>query len=404
MPSVQSDSLTALVVDDNTADRDAACAALGSIGWTCLQAPNLRTAETLITSSDPHVVICSRNLGGLDGLSLLNRVQRLDPSLPVVFHAADPSVDTVLSAMRSGAFDVVVKATDPGPLRSAAERAARRRAEIRAQKGLEDELAAERDKALEASQTKSAFLANVSHELRTPLNAILGYSEMLTEELLETGQRALVNDVQRIKDSGSHLLALIDDVLDLAKVEAGHITLCPDPVSVHRLVREVTATADPLVRKNGSTLSVVVDNHLEMVVIDPQKVRQCVLNLLANAARFTKDGSVVLTVERSAMAGHFEIGVCDTGIGMTPEQQRRIFEPFSQADGSIEKRFGGTGLGLAITRELVQAMGGDIRVESAPGAGSTFTITLPLELSVYMRNRMEQALQSAGNAEPATLR
>ena len=396
-------TLTALVVDDQTADRQAVCAALGSIGWTCLQAPNLRTAETLIGQQDPHVVICSRQLGGLDGLTLLNRVQRIDDTIPVVFHSNTPSVDSVLAAIRSGAFDVVVKGTDPGPLRTAAERAARRRSEVRDQRGLELELEQERDKALDASKTKSAFLANVSHELRTPLNAILGYSEMLTEELLETGHRSLVNDVQRIKDSGSHLLALIDDVLDLAKVEAGHIILCPDPVSVHRLVREVTATADPLVRKNGNTLSVVVDNHLERVVIDPQKVRQCVLNLLANAARFTKDGSVVLTVERCADDAFFEIGVCDTGIGMTDEQQRRIFEPFSQADGSIERRFGGTGLGLAITRELAHAMGGEIRVESSPGAGSTFTIRLPLELSVFMRNRRDVATQSTGNAAPATM-
>jgi signal transduction histidine kinase len=227
-----------------------------------------------------------------------------------------------------------------------------------------------------ASQHKSQFLANMSHELRTPLNAVIGYSEMLQEELEDLDQAELVPDVEKINAAGRHLLGLINDILDLSKIEAGKMELFLEPVDLASLVRDVASIVKPLVDKNGNTLLVSCPEDVGEMRADLTKVRQTLFNLLSNAAKFTDHGTISLTVVRRH-DDWITFAVSDTGIGMTEEQLGRLFEAFSQAEASTRGKYGGTGLGLAISRHFCRLMGGDLTVESEYGRGSTFTVRLP---------------------------
>ena len=272
--------------------------------------------------------------------------------------------------------------------------------EHRARLALEEknsELAAARTAADEANQAESTFLANMSHELRTPMNAIIGYSEMLQEEAADLAQESLIPDLQKIHGAGKHLLSLINGILDLSKVEAGKMTLYIEEFDVAELTHDVAATIQPLIAKNGNKLIVECPADIGLMRADLTKVRQTLFNLLSNASKFTEKGTITLNVARhsnvesSAQATHgsdstlesratLAFSVTDTGIGITPEQMGRLFEAFSQADASTTRKFGGTGLGLAISRKFCQLMGGDIAVESEPGKGTTFTVTLPVKV------------------------
>jgi signal transduction histidine kinase len=236
-----------------------------------------------------------------------------------------------------------------------------------------------------ANQSKSVFLANMSHELRTPLNAIIGYSEMLEEDAQASGQKEFVSDLQKIRSSGKHLLGLINDVLDLSKVEAGKMKLFLETFDVGSLIEEVVATARPLVEKNGNHLEVRCAEDVGQIREDVTKVRQVLLNLLSNAAKFTERGKVSLEVVREAdVTGSWVVfRVRDSGIGMTPEQTAKLFQAFTQADGSTMRKYGGTGLGLALSRKFCVMMGGDINVESEAGKGSTFIVRLPGDIENY---------------------
>ena len=227
-----------------------------------------------------------------------------------------------------------------------------------------------------ASQHKSQFLANMSHELRTPLNAIIGYSEMLQEEAEEIGEEAFLPDLVRINAAGKHLLGLINDILDLSKIEAGRMDLYLETFDVGQLIRDVEAIVQPLVEKNANTLVVDCSDNLGTMQADQTKLRQTLFNLLSNAAKFTDHGTISLTVNRES-PDWLTFAVSDTGIGMTEEQLSRLFEAFSQAEASTRSRYGGTGLGLAISRHFCHMMGGDLTVESTYGQWSTFTVRLP---------------------------
>jgi signal transduction histidine kinase len=230
-----------------------------------------------------------------------------------------------------------------------------------------------------ASQIKSEFLANMSHELRTPLNAIIGYSEMMAEELEEMREDGLSADAAKVQSAGRHLLAVINQILDLSKIEARGSAGALEEVDVHNTAREVLEMIEGMAAKNGDALSVSIAPDLHIVMSDPLKLRQCLLNLMSNAVKFTQDGAVDLVIVRELAGEHaiVRFDIRDTGIGIAPEQVHNIFEPFAQADTSITRRFGGTGLGLAITRKLARTMGGDVTVVSVSGQGSTFTLRIP---------------------------
>ena len=244
-----------------------------------------------------------------------------------------------------------------------------------------EELVRAKEAAEDANRAKSQFLANMSHELRTPLNAIIGYSEMLQEASADAGQEDFVPDLKKIHAAGKHLLGLINDILDLSKIEAGKMTLFLETFDVANLVQEVATTIHPLVQKNMNTLEIQAGEALGRMHADVTKVRQCLFNLLSNACKFTERGTIRLRVTRDTVAGGdaLRFQVSDSGIGMTPEQMARLFQAFAQADASTTRKYGGTGLGLALTRHFCQKMGGDVTVSSQLGRGSTFTMQLPAE-------------------------
>ncbi|MBW1844823.1 MAG: GAF domain-containing protein, partial [Deltaproteobacteria bacterium] len=235
-----------------------------------------------------------------------------------------------------------------------------------------------------ASRHKSQFVANMSHELRTPLNAIIGYSEMLQEEAEDLGQEDFLPDLRNIHVAGKHLLSLINDILDLSKIEAGKMELYLEHFDVATMVRDTVATIQPLVEQNANKLQLDCQDDESAMHADLTKVRQALFNLLSNACKFTDQGTITLSVSRESINASpwMRFRVSDTGIGMTPQQMDKLFQAFSQADASTTREYGGTGLGLAISRKFCQMMGGDITVESVFGEGATFTIRLPAEVHV----------------------
>ncbi len=246
------------------------------------------------------------------------------------------------------------------------------------------ELAIARDDALRASQAKSAFLANMSHELRTPLNAIIGYSEILEEDAIDDGLDHFCADLHKIKTAGNHLLTLINNVLDLSKIEAGKMELDIGDFSVISLVEDIESFCVPLVKKNNNTFAMDCPDDIGIMKADVVKIRQSILNLISNASKFTDHGTITLKVSSEIDDAQEWVvySVSDTGIGMTPEQVDKVFKEFTQADTSTTRKYGGTGLGLAISKRFSEMMGGDIHVSSEPSKGSTFTLRIPRVVSV----------------------
>ena len=273
--------------------------------------------------------------------------------------------------------------------------------EIIQRKQAQDELLMAKRAAEDASRAKSAFLANMSHELRTPLNAIIGYSEMIQEEIQDSGHIENTQDVQKIEYAGKHLLALINDVLDLSKIEAGKMGLHVESFDVSLMIQEMVATLQPAVAKNSNTLQLNLADDLGMMRSDITKVRQILSNLLSNACKFTDHGTISLDALRSRRGVHERITfrIRDTGIGITEEQQENLFKEFAQADVSIARKYGGTGLGLAISNRFAQLMGGQISVESEPGKGSIFTVQLPIQITA---EKAEAAVAKPLSEPPAS--
>src|SRR5688500_2386280 len=271
--------------------------------------------------------------------------------------------------------------------------------EIIHRKQMQQELLNAKDAAEDASRAKSAFLANMSHELRTPLNAIIGYSEMLEEDTRQSGPPENVRDLQRIQAAGKHLLSLINVVLDLSKIEAGKMTLHVETFAVAPTVEEMITTLQPAAERNFNRLVLRMADDLGSMHADVTKVRQILFNLLSNACKFTKHGTVTLDVERrQGREDRLVFRVSDTGIGMTPQQQTNLFQYFTQADSSTARKYGGTGLGLAISQRFTHLMRGEIHVTSTSGEGSVFTLELPAKVTV----EPAESAQALKAQEPGT--
>lgn len=244
-----------------------------------------------------------------------------------------------------------------------------------------------KESAEEANKTKSEFLANMSHELRTPLNAIIGYSEMLMEEAADFNADEIIPDLKKIHTSGKHLLSLINDVLDISKIEAGKMDLYIEPFSVDQMIEDAVTTIRPLLQNNANELVLNIHEPLGEITADLTKLRQTILNLLSNATKFTESGTI--TIEAEWLEKEIPtlcIKVTDTGIGMSEQQLDKLFQAFTQADSSTTRKYGGTGLGLVISRSFCRMMGGDIRVTSTPGQGSTFIVEVPRNVSPFPKD------------------
>jgi PAS domain S-box-containing protein len=269
-------------------------------------------------------------------------------------------------------------------------------------KRVEEEVRAARDAAEEANFAKSQFIANMSHELRTPLSAVIGYCEMLEEEAEDLGVESMLDDLRKINGNARHLLSLINDVLDISKIEAGKMEVHAEVFDVASLVREVADTVQALVNRKANKLEVRCGADLAQAYSDPVKIRQCLFNLLSNASKFTERGRITLSVDRVCVERDdwLEFRVTDTGIGMTAEALAKLFRRFSQADSSTTRRFGGTGLGLAITKAFCVMLGGDISVNSVPGEGTEFIIRLPADARPHTRQSHAHQSHTGGADGP----
>jgi signal transduction histidine kinase/CheY-like chemotaxis protein len=274
--------------------------------------------------------------------------------------------------------------------------------EIIHRKQTQEELLKAKHAAEDASRAKSAFLANMSHELRTPLNAIIGYSEMLEEETRDSGRTENLQDLQKIQAAGKHLLSLINDVLDLSKIEAGKMGLHLETFDVSVMAEEMVTTLQPAIAKNNNKVRVHLGDDLGMMRADATKVRQILFNLMSNACKFTDHGTISLDVRPTVIEGQewIRFQVQDTGIGISSKQQHKLFQEFSQADATIARKYGGPGLGLAISHRFVQMMKGRISVESQAGKGSTFTVHLPAQVTLETAEVAQ--LEGTGNVSAGT--
>jgi len=385
-----------LLVDDNPSNLIALEAALESLDTEIMQANSGLEALRLLLNHDFAAIVLDVKMPGMDGFETAGLIRERPRSrhTPIIFLTGFKDEEHFFRAWGIGAVDLLLKPVPPEVLRSKisvfielARKAAileHLAAEIRdLNVSLEAEvekrtaeLRAAQQAAEDASQAKSRFLANMSHELRTPLNAVIGYAEMLEEEAAEREVEGFIPDLRKIGGAARHLLVLINDILDLSKIEAGKMTVKTESFDLRGLVEDVVHAVHPIVEKNGNRLVFNFPESNLTMRSDQTKIRQCLLNLLSNAAKFTRSGQIGLDVDVDG--DHIVFRVSDTGPGMSSEQTQRLFAPFTQVHSGRQNE--GTGLGLAITRGLCELLEGEVNVESESGKGSTFTLSFPAGL------------------------
>lgn len=378
-----------LLVEDEVGSRLTLSGILEDAGYKVVEAEKGKDALELIKNQPFNVIITDIRLPDVGGMEILELAKETNPDVTVIMMTGYASVETAVNAVNEGAYAYFVKPVNMDELKTTIINALRQQQLARENKRLVDDLQRsnrllfEANKQLrEATEAKSTFLAHMSHELRTPLNAVIGFSDLLLE-----GGVGEVNEDQRqcltdILNSGHHLLNLINDVLDLSKVEAGKLELRPEDLNLNDVVSDVVGTLKPLLDERKHILTVNLAADLPLVRADRGRLRQILLNLLGNAIKFTyPGGKLYLEAIRSGERCH--ISVIDNGIGIRREDQERIFEPFTQLDTLSDGKREGTGLGLALTKQLVELGEGRMWVESEPGRGSKFTFTIPFADNVH---------------------
>ena len=377
------ESAKILVVEDEIGSRLTLCGILEDAGYEVTGVEKGTEALEAIQNSEFDVIIVGIKLSDVGGMSILELAKDINPDVTVIIMTVYANVETAVNTVNEGAYTYFIKPVNMDEMKTAILNALRQQRLFRENKRLVDDLQRSNKLLFEANsqlrsatEAKSIFLANMSHELRTPLNAIIGFSDLLLG-----GIGGEINDKQKqcledILNSGKHLLTLINDILDLSKVEAGKMVIKPEILNLADVIRDAVATVKPLVNESRHELAVSIDEDFPQVYVDKNRLRQILLNLLSNAIKFTPDGGN-LCLETSRNGCFCQISVIDNGIGIGKEYQKYIFESFTQVDIPGEKKQG-TGLGLALTRQLVELHGGKIWVESEYGKGCRFSFTIPL--------------------------
>jgi signal transduction histidine kinase len=388
-----------LVVDDIAANRNLLSETLETKGYEVLLASNGAGALKVAERANPSLILLDVNMPDMNGYDACRELKKVPAlaEIPVIFITANDDPESLVKGFQAGAVDYIAKPFKQEEVLMRVETHLKIHTLTRALEGSNQQLASKNaelesevrrrkeaeDKANEANEAKSQFLSFVSHEMRSPLGAIIGFSEDLVDSLKGEALAESREDATRIRSASGHLLGLINNLLDLSKIEAGKMQLNLEDFALANLINELGKDVEPLVGRNGNRLVLQTNGQSEWVHADPTKLKQVLLNLISNAGKFTRNGEIRISIRNltGPEENRFEIAVADNGIGMNNEQMSRLFQPYQQATNSTSRQYGGTGLGLAISRQFCRLMGGDLSVTSEPGKGSIFTVSLPARVT-----------------------